>query len=200
MIPIEPRGVFRVITDATQLEWMTSSGWRLLAVLDGDVVQPFNDMENFQNALYPSNNGYSSPGGFVTATSTRYHKVRQVSFLLMQEEDSVIAGLHRQIADGTVKMAECEEKLKSVNDLTKQLELTRSERTTLSTQMGKLETAFTKAIQDLADYKAEVAEKLRLAEEAILREKERKRTAYERIAQGDYDDRVESFEERDVGG
>ena len=198
MLRIEEKGIFKVVTDHSQLEWMTQQGWRLVAVLESESTMMMNDTENFPFIANPNAGMYNSGVGYTTATATRHHPFRSQSFLLFMDEESVVKKLNGELIARDVKIAAASEteKLavayqKSADELAAKLkDLIETHRQVLDKGIAERKAS--------EDYKAEVADKMKRAEEILLREKERRQTAYERVANGEYDDRIESVEERDV--
>lgn len=212
MLPIAEKGIHKVV-DAASLEQWTGLGWRLVAVLENESAAPFADLENFPNnpILTPGSMvPYNTGSGYVSATSTRYHQTRAPTFLLMQDEESALAALRHDLAVKGDQLRKTAEELvaqkkvldaeinanaeiaKNLADLTKASEALRTRVADLGTELKDAKTA-----HEL--YRAEVAEKAAQAEAIVERDKVRRRTAYERITEGVYDDRVEDVEERDVG-
>jgi hypothetical protein len=205
---IEEKGIFKVEPDATRLEYWTSLGWRLVAVLESQAAVPFQDTENFPNPLgglvnQPTgglqNYGMGTAPVY-TAYSTRHHPMRAYSFLLVLEEDSAIAQMKAEVAQR-------DEKIRLLGEVEKQVGEARTFATSLEERLKNLEVAHARTLGELtaankahADYKAEVAEKMKAAADIIEKDKDRKRTAYERLVEGGYDDSVEGVEERDERG
>jgi hypothetical protein len=188
MLPITEKGVFKVV-DASQLEAMTYQGWRLIAVLEQQTTMPFCDMETIPIA--PTYNGAPST---MSVSNSRHHHLRSQMFLLMQDEDSTITKLKTEIGEMWKRNAELvatEKKTAEVRDAAvKSLTAAEEANKKLTSENKVLAENVVHANAALDMHKHEVAELL-----------QRRRTAYERVAEGgEYDDGVESVEERDVGG
>jgi hypothetical protein len=213
MLRVKEKGLFKVVTSSSELEMWTSCGWRLIAVLDNTAVQTLTGYENVPigpNLAYQSAQGTYNTSGYpnppyVTESRqvTTNHTIRTQSFLLLQDEESAIATFN-------YKMSEYEAKLHEKDKVTKDQELKLKE---LGVAKVKLEEQvkwwdekekdahgkFEALQKQYATFVETVAEKLTQAEAVLERDKERRRTAYERVVQGDFDDTVESFEAGDHG-
>lgn len=203
MLAIQEKGIYKVV-DASQLEVMTCNGWRLVAVLEQQSPMSFCDMETIPTV--PTYNGAPTT---MSVSNTRYHDMKTQMFLLVREEESAIVALKAEVVDLSKKNAELretEKKTAEVRDATiKALTAAEANNKTLAEQNQKLAEKEAVANDALTKYKAEVAELVAKAKEtsetasAIIAENaQRRKTAYERVAEGDYDDGVESVEERDV--
>lgn len=211
MIQLQEKGIYKVV-DASQLESWTSAGWRLVAVLENQTQIPWSDTENFPLGMQgvglgqPQFNQYGNPGGFITGTSTRYHDVKSQSFLIFQDEESVIAKLNAEVAARDEKIKLVGDVEKKLGDTLKELGTEREALQKLTVEINNLKAELKAeagklflANQTHEAYKLEVAERAKQADEIIERDSKRRRTAYERVAEGGYDDGVESLEERDAG-
>ena len=207
MLEIKEKGIYKVV-DSSQVESWTCLGWRLVAVLENETVMPWSDTENFP-ANTPYNQGmlqnqYLVPSGYVTATNVRYHATSSPLFLLVQDEEAVAANLQHKVNTLETELAGLK---KDSGDAVKRLVDVEKERNEFQTRLKSLIETQAKTIEQvsagskaLADYKAEVLEKLKAAEEIIARDATRKRTAYERVVEGEFDDDAETLEVGDVRG
>jgi hypothetical protein len=206
MLKIEDKGVFQVV-DSSQVQRLTSMGWRLVVVLDNEMAMPWSDTENFQASTQHTtfnNMGVqqygSTPCGFVTATNTKFHPHKTQMFLLMQDEESAIAILHARIQT-------LESEVAKTTDLKKLLGETEMARDDLEerwkTYVGdhaRLEAQVSAVTKALTDYKAEVADTVAKAEEkwaeavCVIDVHKMRRTAFERVVEGGFDDTVEGVD------
>jgi hypothetical protein len=195
MFPITEKGIFKIV-GAHDLEMWTGMGWRLVAVLENEMPMPFSDVENFQNAIMPGQNSFNPLGGFTSATSTKYHPTRTPQFLLCQSEDSAIAGLNAKIFEQAEKLKDALKVEKDFAEMSK-ANVAYLERCNIAeTEVKRLTEQITRDNKMFAAKMIEIADKAAFAEKILA---SRKRTAYERISEGEYDDRAETLEERDVG-
>ncbi len=208
MLRIEEKGIFKVVQE-DQLESWTSMGWRLVAVLNNQTALPFMDSEMIPHLQFTgtptSIPTYGNQYGNTTpmAMNTRHHTVQSSSFLLVLEEENAIGTLKAEIGVLEAKLKEA-----FVAEATATKAHTQGVATLagLQRQHTELESTYKRTLdlvgaaeRALVDYKAEVADKLKQADEIIARDKDRRRTVYERIVEGGYDDTVESVEAGDVG-
>lgn len=204
MLAIRDKGVYKLV-DASQLELATRTGWRLVAVLDQQSPMSYCDMENI--ATVPT---YSGGPTTMMVSNTRYHDMKTQMFLVIQDEESIIAGLASEVGslqENLKNLKEAEKKNAEVRDAAiKALSEAEAANKTLIDQNQKLAEKEAIAHDALEKYRAEVAEQVRIAKDmaatatAVLEENaQRRKTAYERVAEGEYDDGIESVEERDVG-
>lgn len=204
MLKVEDKGVFKVV-DGSQVESWTSMGWRLVAVLENDMPMPFSDTENFHtsNSTPVYNMGQQqygmTPCGYITATNTRYHPTKTQTFLLHLGEDALVADLNYQILNLKNELAEAKEQNKQLIVVEKASAEFEKRLADLITTQAKTVEQVSAGSKALADYKTEVAEKLKSAEEIIARDATRKRTAYEKVVEGAFDDDVEGVEIGAVG-
>ena len=205
---IHEKGVFKVVSSSSELEMWTMSGWRLVAVLDNSTVQTLTGYENVPigfNSLYQANQGsYNTQGypnlPYVTESRqvTTNHTIRTQTYLLLQDEQSAITTLTNKISEAEAKLNESSKVVKDhearLKALQAELESTGvymkgvcEDRDRWKGQVDILQKAY-------ATFKEEVLEKLTQAAVVLEHDKERRRTSYERVVQGDFDGRVESVE------
>lgn len=186
-------------------------GWRLIAVLENETPLAFSDTENFQTS-HSSTDVYTNmgrqqfgvaPSGYITAMNTRYHPTKSQTFLLVQDEESVAARLQNRVKELEGELAGLR---KESGDARKQFADAARDRDGFQSRLKDLIDTQARTIEQvtagskaLADYKAEVAEKLKAAEEVIAKDRALKKTAYERVVEGGFDDDVEGVEVGAVG-
>jgi hypothetical protein len=192
MLPITDKGLFKVV-DASQLEMWTSQGWVLVAVLEDQ-----SDMENFPHPVQ-----YSGAPSFISTSNSKWHDQKVSSFLLRLDEECAIKRLHDENTSLRAQAATIPELNKKLIQLEKDLkgafEYQEKAQEHFDALMGRFDTSekdCRSRANDLVQYKAEVAETMKQAQAII---ESRKRTSYERVAEGEFDDGVESVEERVVG-
>lgn len=197
MLPITDKGLFKVV-DASQLELLTSEGWVLVAVMDEQVPMVFSDFENIPQPVT-----YSGGMPYIQVQNNKWHDQKTTAFLLRLDEETAI----KQLVDENVtlrgQVATIPVKDKKVAELERLLADAVQASMRSYDQIKDLKADFEKSQLEsrahgdaLVHYRQEVHEMVTRAQAII---DQRKRTAYERIAEGDFNDGVESVEERDVG-
>jgi hypothetical protein len=202
MIPIAEKGLFKVV-QAHEVETWSCMGWHVVAVMETEEQTMVSETENFQMPFGP-NMPYSGSGmAYQSACSTRWKPTRHPTFLMCLGEDVALAKFQQDVVSRDKQIVELSEKLKQYE--TAQVatadRVAKAEARIENLVRTTVEAEQHARVQGerLAVHLAETEEKRKLYEEIIEKDKIRKRTAFERVVEGEYNDAVEGIEERAVG-
>jgi len=191
MIPIAEKGLFKVV-QAHEVETWSCMGWHVVAVMETEEQTMVSETENFQMPFGP-NMPYSGSGmAYQSACSTRWKPTRHPTFLMCLGEDVALAKFQQDVVSRDKQIVELSEKLKQYE----------TAQVATADRVAKAEARIENLVRKgerLAVHLAETEEKRKLYEEIIEKDKIRKRTAFERVVEGEYNDAVEGIEERAVG-
>ena len=191
MIPIAEKGLFKVV-QAHEVETWSCMGWHVVAVMETEEQTMVSETENFQMPFGP-NMPYSGSGmAYQSACSTRWKPTRHPTFLMCLGEDVALAKFQQDVVARDKQIVELSEKLKQYE----------TAQVATADRVAKAEARIENLVRKgerLAVHLAETEEKRKLYEEIIEKDKIRKRTAFERVVEGEYNDAVEGIEERAVG-
>jgi hypothetical protein len=197
MLPITEIGVYRVI-NADQLQTYTESGWKLVAVLENEAPSPFTEQVPLQNLSVPS----IFPGGNQPhITATKWLSTKSSTFLVIMDEQTTLAKMQAELKVAQEQLSkEVRDfdafKALIANDAKKYDEMKRDHHT-ISGALLQLDKEF-------LEYKAKAEAELKAGEEKLKEaastiQKYMRKTAYERILEGEFDERIESVEAGDFG-
>jgi hypothetical protein len=204
MLKIDEKGVCQVLEDANQLYAMTQGGWRLVAVLDKEM--PFPVMENVPVPFQPAGASYQVTPSFQQPT---WHANKYPIFLLVQDEDVAIKLLRDELSAAHERIGV---EVKEANGWKAKAAAVQKDLDALRRDHATLGQGYERIKAELADYKNKVDAKFHEADTmmamaaALKQEAEdakakytQRKTAYERILEGEFDERVEGIEAGDFG-
>lgn len=191
MLEIKEKGIFQVVEDAGQLQNWSSAGWRLVAVLEKEIPYPVTEsiqIQGMQLATYGAQQPYTQSTKYLT------HKVQ--SFLLVHEEDSVLAKMKADLDAAHTRLGQ---ETKDFDDFKKQAALDLKALELAKRYVAEVGDAHTRLKEEFEAYKARVEAELKEATLVIKMYSTMRKTAYERILEGEFDERVEGIEAGDFG-
>jgi len=202
MLEIKDKGVFRVEKSAEHLQMWTESGWRLVAVLEEQDTMPVIDQVLAVGAAQQyMGSAYGQPAQ--TAHVTKYLPHTFNRYLLLKDEDTVIIELRNDLKTAQERLGK---ESQDFNAFKKQVEADLKAHELLQGQYKTVAADYMRVVQEFKEFKAEAemkskadADQLKEAAIAIEKYANIRKTAYERILEGEFDERIEGIEAGDFG-
>ena len=198
MLEVQERGVYKVI-DADQLHAYTAIGWRLVTVLENETPISFMEQTPLQNVTVTSNWSVEQPH----IQTTKWLSTKRPSFLVVQDEESKLAEMQGQLVFAQNRL---DKEIKDFSDFKALVANDALEYERLKHDHRANTDAYLRLDKDFWAYKAKTEAELKagekmLQEAALAIEKygNIRKTAYERILEGEFDERIEDIEAGDFG-
>ena len=195
MLEVQEKGIFRVENDASQIEFWTKAGWRLMAVFEDS-----EPMVASEQVVIPP-----IPGSCYVNTQniTKYLQISKHKYLLFKDEESAMSELLANLKQAQESHSKVEEDFKAFK---KQSEAAIKELEALKREHKDICAGYQRIDKEAKEFEAEAmlksksdSDKIKELTLALENAHQRKKTAYERILEGEFDERVESLEAGDLG-
>lgn len=200
-LEIKDKGVFRVENNAEHLQMWTESGWRLVAVLEEQDTMSVTDQVLTGPPQQYMGSAYGQPSQYANVTKYLPHTFNR--YLLLKDEDTVITELRNDLKTAQERLGK---ESQDFNAFKKQVEVDLKAYELLQGQSKTVAADYLRVVQEFKEYRAEAelkskedADKLKEAAIAIEKYATIRKTAYERILEGEFDERIEGIEAGDFG-
>ena len=201
MLEIKDKGVFRVENSADHLQMWTESGWRLVAVLEEQDTMSVTDQVLTGPPQQYMGSAYGQPAQ--TANVTKYLPRTFNRYLLLKDEYTVIHELRNNLAAAQERLGK---EVKDFNEYKTKVSADLQSYEHMKQDHKTIGEGYQRIDKEFKEYRAEAemkskadADQLKEAAIAIEKYANIRKTAYERILEGEFDERIEGIEAGDFG-